>query len=215
MKLVVLSDTHEHFHRLEDLPPADLLVHCGDFTNQGNLKRVAEFADWLHRIADRYIRIIIVAGNHDRTFDEPGKSRGQHRLQENGPSNIIYLNHSQYIFNDTVIFGSPFTPRFGDWAFNVERGQPMADKWASIPHNTNVLITHGPARGILDPGRHEEHVGCDDLAARIAAVKPRLHVFGHCHSGYGRVNCRSTLHVNAASCDEMHNLVNAPQVISL
>lgn len=215
MKIVAISDTHEHFHRQDDMPPADLLIHCGDFTNQGNLKRVAEFAEWLHRVSDKYTRIIVVAGNHDRTFDEYEPSRGRHRLQENGPANIIYLNHSKYIFNDTVIFGSPFTPRFGDWAFNVDRGPRIAEKWAAIPANTNILITHGPPRNILDPGRMEEHVGCDDLAARVQIIRPRLHVFGHCHSGYGRVSLGQTLFVNAACCDELHNLVNEPQVISI
>jgi Icc-related predicted phosphoesterase len=213
IKVVAISDTHENFHRQEDIPPADLLIHCGDFTNQGSLKKVTEFADWLRRISENYTNIIIVAGNHDRSFDEPEPSRGHQRLQEDGPSNIIYLNHSQYIYNDIVIFGSPYTPRFGDWAFNVERGSALAEKWADIPPNTNILITHGPARGILDPGRSEKNVGCDQLAERIAIVKPKLHVFGHCHDGYGKVQCGETLHVNAASCDEQHNLINAPQVI--
>lgn len=218
MKLVVISDTHERFHRQEDLPPADLLIHCGDFTNQGYLNKVEEFARWLHYVADKYTKIIVIAGNHDLTFDEPEMSRGSRKLTECGPSNLIYLNHSQYIFNDIVIFGSPFTPRFGDWAFNVDRGASLAAKWANIPANTDILVTHGPAYGILDPGRLEEHVGCEALTTRLKMIAPRLHLFGHCHNGYGRYReavDSTTLHINSASCDEMHNLVNKPQIIIL
>ena len=51
----------------------------------------------------------------------------------------------------------------------------------SIPHETDVLITHTPPKHHLDL-----HIGCPSLLSEIWRVKPRLHVFGHVHSGHGR-----------------------------
>jgi hypothetical protein len=50
-----------------------------------------------------------------------------------------------------------------------------------IPLETDVLITHTPPRYHLDL-----NLGCPALLEEIWLVKPRLHVFGHIHSGHGR-----------------------------
>lgn len=36
VKIVIISDTHGHHSKL-DIPEADLLIHCGDFTNYSNI----------------------------------------------------------------------------------------------------------------------------------------------------------------------------------
>ena len=38
-------------------------------------------------------------------------------------------------------------PWFGDWGFNLKRGEDMLQKWNLIPENTDILITHGPPVG--------------------------------------------------------------------
>ena len=45
------------------------------------------------------------------------------------------------------VYGSPWQPWFGGWAFNLERGPDIAAKWALIPDDTDVLLTHGPPAG--------------------------------------------------------------------
>jgi hypothetical protein len=50
-----------------------------------------------------------------------------------------------------------------------------------IPKDTDVLITHTPPKYHLDL-----NLGCASLLSEIWKVKPRLHVFGHIHSGHGR-----------------------------
>ncbi|TVY60756.1 putative rhamnogalacturonate lyase C, partial [Lachnellula suecica] len=50
-----------------------------------------------------------------------------------------------------------------------------------IPQETDVLITHTPPRYHLDI-----NLGCVGLLNEIWQVKPKLHVFGHVHSGHGR-----------------------------
>ena len=63
--------------------------------------------------------------------------------------------------------------------FQYERG---ADPWEKrIPRDTDVLITHTPPQYHLDL-----NLGCAGLLNEIWRVRPRLHVFGHVHSGHGR-----------------------------
>ena len=89
------------------------------------------------------------------------------------------------------IYGSPWQPEFYNWAFNLPRmGEELKAKWAAIPEDTDILLTHGPAQGHLDtsgPPYNEPLLGCELLAARIEEIKPKIHVCGHIHGGYGYV----------------------------
>jgi len=71
-----------------------------------------------------------------------------------------------------------------DWAFNLERGEETATKWALLGH-FDVLLTHGPPHRILDETSRGEFVGCEELGRPLQRVHPRLHVFGHIHQSYG------------------------------
>lgn len=83
-----------------------------------------------------------------------------------------------------------------------------------IPQITTDLalpcsLTHAPPAQILDIGRGGEHAGCEALAARVALLRPQLHVFGHIHEDHGAcirewaagsdTNGERTLFVNAAN----------------
>jgi Icc-related predicted phosphoesterase len=120
------------------------------------------------------------------------------------------------------IYGAPWQPRFYDWAFNLNRGVELAEKWRLIPDDIDVLITHGPPHGILDevPGKFGyENVGCEELRRRIEEIsingKLKLHVFGHIHCGYGRAERFGVKFVNAAGCDETYEPVQPPISVEL
>lgn len=81
------------------------------------------------------------------------------------------------------IYGSPWQPEYGNWAFNLDRGAPLKAKWDLIPEGVDILITHGPPKGFGGQTR-EGDVGCDDLLEAVNRVKPLIHVFGHIHEGY-------------------------------
>lgn len=49
------------------LPPGDILIHTGDFSSTGEEDEVQDFHDWLTE--QRYEKIIVIAGNHDLTFE--------------------------------------------------------------------------------------------------------------------------------------------------
>jgi Icc-related predicted phosphoesterase len=85
-------------------------------------------------------------------------------------------------------------------AFNRERGAEIALHWAKIHDGIDVLVTHGPARGIGDRMFLGANVGCEDLRRELDRVRPRLHVFGHIHEAFGEhaVNGLDTRFLNVA-----------------
>jgi Icc-related predicted phosphoesterase len=119
-----------------------------------------------------------------------------------------WLSNCTYLIDDMVtveglnIYGSPWQPTFFDWAFNLDRGAPLKEKWDLIPSTgVDILVTHGPPMGILDKVYDGERVGCEELAKAVKErIKPRLHVFGHIHEEAGRLDQDGIIYVNAATC---------------
>ena len=66
LRVVLISDTHMQ-HRKLVMPKGDLLIHAGDFTNQGRAKDIKDFDDWLGGLDYRHK--IVVFGNHDTETD--------------------------------------------------------------------------------------------------------------------------------------------------
>jgi predicted phosphodiesterase len=118
---------------------------------------------------------------------------------------------------DLKVFGSPWQPEFCAWAFNVDRGAPLAKKWEKIPEDTDVLITHGPPNRILDKTSSGVFAGCEELRNLLdqGGIKPRLHIFGHIHETYGAERVGNTLFVNACTCTLNYRPTNPPIVIFL
>lgn len=189
MRIVCLSDTHGG-HRRVTVPDGDLLVFAGDLTAHGRLAEVEEFDGWLGRLPHRHK--VVVAGNHDFAFQEQPAAARQ-RL-----TNALYLEDEGVTVGGLRVWGSPWQPWFGGWAFNLPRGPEIAAKWALIPAGTDVLVTHGPPEGIRDVNSGGQACGCRDLLARVLEVRPRLHVFGHIHESRGRSDVDGTVYVNAA-----------------
>lgn len=215
MKICAISDTHSK-HRLIDISliPADtdLLIHAGDITWTGEYNILADFNAWLEKLSWIEHKVVI-AGNHDRSLEkQPGLAQGI-------LTNAIYLCDSMVDIEGLRIYGSAWTPQFGrNWAFMAERGKDIARFWRCLAEGQvkpDILLTHGPPHGILDTVYSGEQAGCEELAKAVAIVKPKLHVFGHIHEGYGRIEKDGTLFVNAATVDEHYRPTNPPQIITL
>jgi Icc-related predicted phosphoesterase len=102
-----------------------------------------------------------------------------------------------------------------DTAFNLPRGEPLREKWALIPSGIDILVTHTPPYGIGDRTSRGESVGCEDLLETVLRIKPRLHVFGHIHEGYGQYNKNGILFINASVTDASMQLAHQPIVYTL
>jgi Icc-related predicted phosphoesterase len=185
MRITFISDTHEQ-HSLCNLPGGDILIHCGDFTNFGDPQAVYDFDCWLRE--QDYQHRLVIPGNHDLTFDAP--------LEEQP-----ILQHADLLMHEAVtiggvrIFGSPHTPRFGDWAFMYDPAR--VNPWAAIPE-VDVLVTHGPAFGVLDRTSRGINAGCVRLANAVCQTRPRVHAHGHIHEAAGEHRTEHTRTINCA-----------------
>ena len=219
-KVLILSDTHGM--TLAGKTPSqlvDVAIHCGDLTEESKLDEFCATLELLNTI-EAPLKLVI-AGNHDFTLDavsfrkkveeatrqqlEPeliSAVYGEYDearclLTDAKKDGIHFLDEGKHRFslqNGTklAIFASPFTPSLGDGGFQYTPDQGHV---FDIERGTDIVVTHGPPRGILDRTNSRERAGCSDLFMAVARAKPQVHCFGHIHEGWGAkmVTWRETL----------------------
>jgi len=220
-----IADLHGHTPKLEG---GDLLIVAGDLTARDLPYQHIEFGTWL--AAQPYRKKIFIGGNHDGVMEEwmPMVS-----------GDIEYLVDSGTEFEGLTIWGSPWTPWFKGVnpackAF-MKTDRKLISKWEKIPKKIDILITHGPAFGILDGIPLEDgtlyHVGSQSLYGWLNYVerrgwlnyveRPRYHIFGHIHEAYGREEYFPTYEdnmmqsINCSHVNEFYEPVNDPVRIEL
>lgn len=217
MKIALISDTHcKHKQCTIDLSRGDLILHAGDISSRGYEHEIREFCAWYSKLPYDYK--VFIAGNHDWGFqDNPENCKAIVESYKN----IEYLQDNLLCIGDDYdnmikIWGSPWQPEFYNWAFNLPRkGEELRYKWSLIPEDTDILITHGPAYGILDTveGRRNDYLGDELLLERIKQVKPKLHISGHIHTGRGYYFDGNTHYFNASILDEQYKYSQEPFII--
>ena len=127
--------------------------------------------------------------------------------------NIIYLNDSGIEIEGIKFWGSPVQPWFHNWAFNRVDDE-ICKHWDMIPDDTNILITHGGARGsgYLNVVLEGHDVGCPYLAKKIGELEHlKLFVHGHIHEGHGTfVDGNGKMFVNASILNRSYYMTNKP-----
>lgn len=231
MRIAATSDTHGMLDQAT-LPEADILIVAGDWLPNrfGPSNRVADArfqVGWLSQEVKSLAKLpykhkCFIAGNHDFAHQEPSTERTARGLLAS--AGIIYLQDEAVELDGVKFYGSPWTPFFFAWAFNFpeddhQKGYQSAKAaWAKIPNNTDVLITHGPPHLIRDKCPSGKRAGCSILRERVFEVKPKLHLFGHMHGGYGVTADSDTSPVkfaNVALCDEDYRPVQPIQVFEI
>jgi len=210
MEITFISDTHtKHYELTNDLPGGPIIIHCGDISSRGRKWEVQEFLDWFSSLP--YTHKIFIAGNHDFHFE---KESTKDTIPI--PEGVHYLCDSSVTIEGIKIYGSPWQPWFFDWAFNLPRnGFGLMSKWEAIPEDTDILVVHGPPKGILDVvARGGENVGCELLRDRLLEINPKIVSFGHIHEAYGMEKIGDTLYINASSLDLRYEYTNKPIVIN-
>lgn len=189
LKLVLISDTHNMHDRLK-VPNGDILLFGGDMADKGTLEEIADFNRFLGELPHKHK--IIICGNHDFAFErQPAKAQSL-------ITNAVYLQDKTTTVEGLKIYGSPWQPWFHNWAFNLQRGAEIRQKWDLIPADTDILITHGPPMGIGDKTFMGSPVGCEELTEVVKIIKPKIHLFGHIHEAAGQWQIDETLYVNAS-----------------
>lgn len=196
MRIVAFADTHQ-FHDELVVPDGDIAVCAGDVGRAGDVNEIQSFLTWFQALPHRHK--LFVPGNHDGCLQRTSTA-----LRAAFPG-ITFLIDAGVVIEGVSFWGSPWTPVFHDWAFMLPRGEALAARWALIPDAVDVLITHGPPQRVLDDVSSYRHgapllddgdttgdlavddrfAGCADLKARVAVVRPRLHLFGHIHNQRG------------------------------
>jgi Icc-related predicted phosphoesterase len=214
MKILCLSDTHEFLPNL-DLNGIDLVLHCGDITFKAKYSYSAQakyyrevFYPWWECILDK-CPAYFIWGNHD-FFASPISSVF-------APSEDISLYDEEVIVNGLKIYGTPWQPRFCDWAFNLEDSPDQLGLiYKQIPNDVDILITHCPPWSILDQNDLGEHCGSVELFNRITQLKQlKLMAFGHIHEAYGSLSFNEVQYVNCSIVNEKYSPANKPIIVEL
>lgn len=213
MKILHISDTHG-FHNSfpkERFAGIDIVLHSGDCSNsldtRANEGEVRDFIGWYASIPVKHK--IFVAGNHDTSIEKKKVTPGD--FAKNG---IVYLQNSASIIEGIKFWGSPITPTFGNWSFMKARDKTH-EVWKLIPNNTDVLIIHGPPKGIRDLSFNRngelQFCGCSSLFKRCKDLEGSLKavLFGHIHNmdsvynkGISRFSESGTIFSNGACVDD-------------
>lgn len=185
MNILHISDTHG-FH--EGFPQSrfkgiHLVIHSGDCSNHRNPAlnepEVRRFIEWYKDVPVEHK--IYVAGNHDTSIE--ARMINKSVFTEAG---IIYLENEGIEISGWKIWGSPYTPMFAEWSFMKKR-EKINRVWETIPDDINILITHGPPKGVrdlsIDRDGTLELCGDGALGKRCDKLKSlQFHCFGHIHN---------------------------------
>lgn len=219
MKLCFISDTHGK-HRGLKIPDCDILFHCGDIANIGEISIYQDFNIWLQELS-HVEHVVIIPGNHDTTIE-----RSPEMIREciiNNPKTKLLINQG-CVVNGLKIWGSPTTPMFYNWAFMKNPGEDIQKIWDRIPYGLDVLLTHGPSHGYLSKNKNGEECGCPQLLQKVIQVQPKIHAWGHIHTNgimhtpeksVVKMKECNTVCINASSLDENYALLKEPIIYEI
>lgn len=214
-----ISDTHCRHEELS-VPDVDMVIHCGDESNCGdpwyNEHESRDFFDWYCALPISWR--VFVPGNHSTAIEKG-------IVKPSDYPSVHFLIHESLDWSGLKLFGSPYTPTFFDWAYMRDRSKLDAI-WAKIPTDTDILMTHGPPKGILDMTRDMDtrepiHVGSNSLRKHVETwIKPIYHAFGHIHdersiNNFGRLEFNETIYINCSCCDLEGQLKNHGLVVEV
>ena len=204
--LTFLSDTHCRHNEIptEHLPGGDILVHTGDFTNNGSLPQCTEFFNWFSS-QTQYKHRIFIAGNHDQLAESDSSL-----FKSLVPKNCIYLENSGITLEGLKFWGTPVTAKFCNWAFNRST-EELAYYFSVIPCDTGILLTHGGPKHFLQVLEDGLDVGMKELYERLIDFADlKVNAFGHVHHSFGHKIIGEAHFINSAICGENYRVTNKP-----
>lgn len=184
LSIAAISDLHGRLPKR--VPACDVLLIAGDICPLTGHHPIRQgmwlentFVPWLESLDAK--RVFMCWGNHD-FIGERAPSLVPAAMNQ-GRFRVLTDEGAEYC--GYKFWGIPWTLRFMDWAFNLDEPY-LAERFAAMPADTDVLITHGPPFGYGDLTAERVRVGSPSLLAALSAShSPRLAVFGHIHEGRG------------------------------
>lgn len=202
MKLLAISDIHGQFANFppQSLPNADVLVVCGDFTNEGiHLSHEVDFAkQWMKQMAARYPQVLYVLGNHDLGMPNPCFEQEGLPIQNIAGKMEMWANYR--------LVGADLSPCFDlptlaeDWERMTADPKMDSAYYEALPP-ADIVVSHCPPFGLRDEFRRPgsgHHLGSPGLRRYIVKNQPLIVVCGHIHEGSGETISGNTRVVNVA-----------------
>lgn len=190
MKLVLLSDLHEHLPDLSKLD-YDGVIIAGDLSFRPYMDLQGEVDFYLGRfypwVKSLKKDVFCIYGNHDHAGELT-------EVRRRGPDNIRVDYWGVNKMFGLYINALSFTLPFQSWAFQADERRLNA--MLEYMGKSDILVTHGPPFNTLD--EHEcKNIGSKAVLQYIFKHQPKLVVCGHCHTrGFEWVG--DTLVVNAS-----------------
>lgn len=205
MKLALISDTHGF---LPEIPPGmDAVIHAGDIAvDQGFVPNyIDEIYPWAARLG---IPVYATFGNHDFAGQEARIPPGQ-------PDNLHFLVDKEQLIGGVKFWFSPWSNRFGNWAYMLNE-EGLAAKYARIPDDVEIIVSHGPPKGFGDRTLSLEHAGSRSLGHRAVEL-PNLRyiITGHIHEARGEYQMGRVKVLNVTVVNEWYEHVHAPIVLEI
>jgi Icc-related predicted phosphoesterase len=189
MRIFAISDLHGMLPPPESIPPCDLLCIAGDICPVHN--HSLEYQEkWLSTVYTDWVgelkagRVAWTAGNHDFVLQKASKrllgALPGHYLRDTG----LTLQDPAADNGRITIYGTPWTPKFFDWAFMLPDAE-LAEIYEQIPYGLDILISHGPPKGVCDRNMGGYECGSESLKQAIYAQRPKVVLCGHIHEARG------------------------------
>jgi Icc-related predicted phosphoesterase len=208
LRLLAFADVHGNqdlcrwIPELAESRDAELVILAGDlfgfpdgFESVEEAQRF-EAGQVLEILASLNVPVLYVMGNDDWIDLNPGDSRIQSlhcRRVDRGEFNFVGYQYT------LPFMGGPNERPEEEIAEDLRRLAPLMDE-------RTVLVTHGPASGILDLGILDVSAGSASLRETIEETNVRAHIHGHIHRCFGR----SGRHFNVAAGGEMRGMLIDP-----
>jgi len=203
MKITCLSDIHDNRINF-NIGECDILIFAGDATchREPIDQDYINFNTWFSGFNAKHK--ILIAGNHDVLYEK-------HKLIAKSflSKDLIYLENDWVEIEGIKIAGSPYSLKWNNWAFNTDE-ETLAYYYSLLQEDIDILVTHGPPKGILSTYRGNNEVGSESLLNYVNNSKVRYHIFGHAHQCYGFEVVNDKAFINCAITDNQNIPINKP-----
>lgn len=217
VKVVSTSDIHGELNF--KIPGGDILTISGDICPvNGSHSPTSQmhwlnnhFLPWTKNLIDTGVvkHVVFIAGNHDFVFKKASIStEGDYKLVL--PANVHYLQDSMVEVEGLKIYGTPWTPTFGNWAW-MNSEVVLKSFFEQVPMGLDILLSHGPAFGwcdCIEQYGEKEHIGSTSLRECIIRTMPKWVYVGHIHSGSHKPTKIPSRFDVAEDSFDMTNIVN-------
>lgn len=163
----------------------------------GSVAEAIDFMGWFCDLP--YPHKIFICGNHDACLYGANIS-GLDR-------NVHYLCNSGIEIDGVKFYG---VPMFMEDCISDRQSR----NYANILSDTDILITHSPAYGILDFDNGINY-GDEELLSKLSCLNLKAHLFGHIHCQHGVLQQNGIIFSNGSIMNSDYSNLSTPNFLEI